>query len=125
MSANGGEAAQVTRKGGMAAFESLDGKTVYYTKRSRTSSLWSIPVEGGSESELVAAVAYRAFAVVQGWNLFRFKTRLWRRLRGSVSQLSHPEDQACHEDREVTAFWSDCFPGWAMAPLISRARSGG
>jgi Tol biopolymer transport system component len=47
--ANGGEAVQVTRKGGFAAFESNDGKFVYYTKFD-SAGLWRVPVEGGEET---------------------------------------------------------------------------
>jgi hypothetical protein len=32
MPAQGGEAAQLTHRGGFAAFESLDGRSIYYTK---------------------------------------------------------------------------------------------
>ncbi|MGI9167228.1 MAG: TolB family protein, partial [Pyrinomonadaceae bacterium] len=45
----GGEARQVTKQGGFAAFESLDGKYLYYAKLD-AAGLWRIPVEGGEES---------------------------------------------------------------------------
>ncbi len=47
MPASGGPAVQVTRNGGFEAFESADGKLVYYTKREP--GIWSIPVDGGEE----------------------------------------------------------------------------
>ncbi len=41
---------QVTRDGGLEAFESPDGKTLYYTKGNySTQGLWSMPVQGGAE----------------------------------------------------------------------------
>jgi dipeptidyl aminopeptidase/acylaminoacyl peptidase len=46
--AEGGEAVQITKKGGFAAFESPDSKFVYYTKFD-SSGLWRVPVEGGEE----------------------------------------------------------------------------
>jgi Tol biopolymer transport system component len=46
--AEGGEAVQVTKGGGFAAFESPDGKFVYYAKFD-ASGLWRIAVEGGEE----------------------------------------------------------------------------
>jgi WD40 repeat protein len=49
MSSNGAQAVQVTRKGGYAAFESPDGKWLYYSKDFFGSSLWKVPVEGGEE----------------------------------------------------------------------------
>jgi Tol biopolymer transport system component/predicted Ser/Thr protein kinase len=64
MPSSGGKAVQVTRRGGMMAFESPDGKSVYYTKRDGSSSLWKVPVGGGEETEVVASVARRSFAVV-------------------------------------------------------------
>jgi len=53
--ADGGEAVQVTKQGGFSAFESPDGKFVYYTKDFReggqfTPGIWRTPVEGGEET---------------------------------------------------------------------------
>jgi eukaryotic-like serine/threonine-protein kinase len=62
--ASGGEAVRVTRKGGFVASESTDGKSVYYTKSDGPSGLWEIPVEGGEETQVLASVDQRAFAVV-------------------------------------------------------------
>ena len=52
----GGHAVQVTKKGGYAALESLDGKTLYYAKRlkfpgyRKVQGLWKVPVKGGKET---------------------------------------------------------------------------
>jgi Tol biopolymer transport system component len=46
--AEGGRAVQVTRRGGFAAFESLDGHEVYYA-RLHEPGLWKVPVDGGEE----------------------------------------------------------------------------
>ena len=51
-------AQQVTQGGGFGAFESLDGRFVYYAKAnsqdlSRPTSLWRIPVGGGREEEVI------------------------------------------------------------------------
>ena len=69
MPAGGGEAVQVTRNGGFAAFESLDGKSVYYTKRAKgvseaSMALWRMPVSGGEESQVLPSVVWRAFSLV-------------------------------------------------------------
>jgi hypothetical protein len=48
MPVEGGEAVQVTKTGGFCAFESPDGKFVYYAKFDAP-GLWRIPVEGGEE----------------------------------------------------------------------------
>ena len=48
-SSSGGDALQVTRQGGRTAFESPDGKYVYYDKTFPTLGIWRIPVDGGEE----------------------------------------------------------------------------
>jgi len=52
MPADGGEAGQITKQGRFVAFESPDGKFVYYTKNrySGTPGIWWVPVEGGEEN---------------------------------------------------------------------------
>jgi Tol biopolymer transport system component len=65
VSPDGGDAKQVTRNGGFAASESTDGKSLYYTKTSETSALWTAPASGGEERQLLEAVAWRAFSVVK------------------------------------------------------------
>ena len=60
----GGDAVQVTRKGGLEAFESDDGKWVYYIKNTWDSCLWRMPSEGGEETRVLDSVVYRAFTVV-------------------------------------------------------------
>ncbi|HKA18466.1 MAG TPA: winged helix-turn-helix domain-containing protein [Blastocatellia bacterium] len=45
----GGEAVQLTKNGGFRAFDSPDGKFVYYSKQD-SSGLWRIAAEGGEES---------------------------------------------------------------------------
>ena len=46
------------------AFESLDGKAVYYTKGTFSGALWKIPVTGGEESPVLPSVAGRSFCLV-------------------------------------------------------------
>ncbi len=50
--AQGGQAAQVTKQGGFAAFESTDGKFLYYIKAA-TGPIWRMPVEGGEETRIL------------------------------------------------------------------------
>jgi Tol biopolymer transport system component len=49
MPADGGEARQVTKGGGSVAYESIDGKFLYYTKGRNLAGIWRVPVEGGKE----------------------------------------------------------------------------
>ena len=64
VSAGGGEAVPVTRNGGGTAFESSDGKSLYYTKGDYSGGLWKMPVNGGDESQVLPSVHQRAFSVV-------------------------------------------------------------
>ncbi len=45
---DGGPAIQVTKNGGFAAFESPDGRRLYYTKYD-AAGIWTVPVDGGEE----------------------------------------------------------------------------
>ena len=55
----GGQAVQVTKQGGREAFESPDGKFVYYAKSSGylwspySWSIWRVPVAGGEETRIL------------------------------------------------------------------------
>jgi Tol biopolymer transport system component/predicted Ser/Thr protein kinase len=67
MPAAGGPATQVTRNGGAPAFESADGKYLYYDRDINrdinamgTVSLYRMPVEGGQEVEVVPRLQHRA-----------------------------------------------------------------
>jgi hypothetical protein len=51
--ADGGRAVQVTKQGGFAAFESRDGRTLYYTKGLTVEGLWRVPTSGGDETPVV------------------------------------------------------------------------
>jgi Tol biopolymer transport system component len=64
MPAAGGAAAQVTRGGGGAAFESADGKYLYYGRNPSfgADSLYRMPVEGGQEVQVVPRLDH--------WTLF-------------------------------------------------------
>ena len=56
MPAAGGPAAQVTHHGGFAAFESPDGRFLYYAKGLTVPGLWRIPTDGGEETEVINAL---------------------------------------------------------------------
>jgi Tol biopolymer transport system component/DNA-binding winged helix-turn-helix (wHTH) protein len=53
MPSTGGRAVQVTRHGGFAPIESLDGRFLYYAKGLTFAGLWRIPTNGGEEIELI------------------------------------------------------------------------
>jgi Tol biopolymer transport system component/serine/threonine protein kinase len=50
--AAGGASIQVTKSGGGEAFESADGKFVYWAKPG-VSGIWRVPVEGGEENQIL------------------------------------------------------------------------
>jgi Tol biopolymer transport system component len=53
MPAEGGETRQVTKLGGSVAYESVDGKFLYYTKGRNVAGIWRVAVDGGEESLLL------------------------------------------------------------------------
>jgi Tol biopolymer transport system component len=56
MPSTGGSAVRVTRHGGFAAFESPDGRFLYYAKGLTVPGLWRIPIGGGEEVELISSL---------------------------------------------------------------------
>jgi serine/threonine protein kinase len=65
VSAGGGEAVQVTGNGGGPAFESPDGKSMYYIKGQWSGGLWKMPFNGGEETQILPSVVRRAFCLVK------------------------------------------------------------
>lgn len=63
IAAEGGEPVRVTHHGGYVAFESPDGRYVYYSKGTAQTSLWRVPVEGGEERQVLASIIWQNFAV--------------------------------------------------------------
>ncbi len=101
MPAAGGPAAQVTRNGGGAAFESGNGKYLYYDKDLMafgTDSLHRVPVEGGEEVQVVPTLQYWAnFGVTAKGVYFMPDSRTIRFLdpgSGRVSTLATLEKDA-------------------------------
>jgi hypothetical protein len=62
---DGGPATQVTRNGGACAFPSADGTRIYYTKHDGDAVLWSMPVAGGEETQVLPSVVMRNFTVFE------------------------------------------------------------
>ena len=56
MPSTGGAAVQVTHHGGFAAFESPDGKLLYYAKGMTIPGLWRTPTNGGEEVEIISSL---------------------------------------------------------------------
>jgi Tol biopolymer transport system component len=65
--AGGGEALQISTKGGYNPVDSDDGKTIYYTTTNGVSTpLWKLPREGGEPVQLLPSVQLWNFAVARG-----------------------------------------------------------
>ena len=60
----GGEAVQLTKQGGYEAFESPDGKFVYYSKY-QAPGIWRVAVEGGEETLFLDKAGTSSFAVTR------------------------------------------------------------
>jgi dipeptidyl aminopeptidase/acylaminoacyl peptidase len=56
MPSAGGPAVQMTHRGGFAAFESSDGKFLYYAKGMTLPGLWRMATDGGEEVEVVRSL---------------------------------------------------------------------
>jgi Tol biopolymer transport system component/DNA-binding winged helix-turn-helix (wHTH) protein len=58
----GGTTVPITKNGGGVAFESTDGKDLYYTKEQQ---LWKMPVRGGNETLVLASMLDNNYAPVK------------------------------------------------------------
>jgi hypothetical protein len=66
MPLDGGEPAQLTKRGGAEALESPDGRIVYYTKVAEIGpGLWSVPVEGGEEERVLESVRFGYWTIAR------------------------------------------------------------
>jgi Tol biopolymer transport system component len=68
MPSGGGTPVQLTHTGAFEAFESPDGKVLYFTKGRGVYGIWSVPVEGGPETpvpELSRAGYWRSWGVMK------------------------------------------------------------
>lgn len=63
MPSKGGEAVQITKNGGYVAFESMDGRSLYFSKRLYLSSLWRLDFGTGEERQILESVLGFQFAV--------------------------------------------------------------
>jgi hypothetical protein len=63
MPVQGGDAMQVTKNGGFEAFESVDGRTLFYIKSGAGPGLWSVSVAGGEEKLILDSVSHSYWGV--------------------------------------------------------------
>ena len=65
VAATGGEPIRITGKGGYEAFESPDGKDLYYAMRPGTPGIWKVPVGGGDEVQVIDRGKQLSWGVTQ------------------------------------------------------------
>ncbi len=64
--AAGGDALQVTKQGGIEAFESSDGRFLYYSKQYGVRGVWKMPMEGGEEVRVLEQGEPQKWALLAG-----------------------------------------------------------
>jgi Tol biopolymer transport system component len=70
MSADGRNPRQITRHGGYLAFESYDGRWVFYSRADGDSPLYRVPVDGGEETQVLPRVNEFGFCITPKGLLF-------------------------------------------------------
>ena len=92
--AEGGAAVQVTRQEGREAFESPDGKMVYYTRQIPAAGIWQVPAAGGEETQVIDHGSQGGWSMTpEGIGLFRFgdsgpAIEFYRFSTGALSQVA-------------------------------------
>jgi Tol biopolymer transport system component len=72
--ADGGPASQITKNGALTAFDSIDGKLLFYSKFNEP-GLWMLPLDGGTESQVLPSLSTPdAFAVTKKGIYFARRT---------------------------------------------------
>jgi Tol biopolymer transport system component len=113
MPAQGGKATQVTRGGGWGAFESLDGKYLYFSKWGGVwwapgDGIWKVPVGGGEETRVLdrkvncfnwkmarEGIYFLSFTRIPGGE--QWSIELLSSETGKVTQLFGQTGSATHE----------------------------
>jgi len=71
----GGEAIQVTLDGGFRAQESMDGRTLFYSKRPPSRILFARPEAGGEEEKVFEGIGSYSCWSVSGHSVYYFGLR--------------------------------------------------
>jgi Tol biopolymer transport system component/DNA-binding winged helix-turn-helix (wHTH) protein len=124
----GGAAVQVTKSGGEEAFESADGKFVYWAKRDVT-GIWRVPVEGGAESQALNVSTEGLWALTDDGICFfdlenptGFALKFYRFATGTTTLLRQfPKDTRI--DALSTALTVSPDGQWILYPQFDQAGS--
>jgi Tol biopolymer transport system component/predicted Ser/Thr protein kinase len=126
--AQGGDAVQVTKGGGREAYESADGKLLFYSKYQK-SGVWSIPVEGGQENQVLEKGRQSIWALARdGICFFDWKDALhpvmqFYSFSDRRSRTLHEFPQGTNFDVAETAISVSSDERWILFTQIDRAGS--
>ncbi len=120
--AQGGQGMQLTHNGGWAAFESHDGRLLYYTNSihsagrqgenlttTKIGGLWVLPLGGGDEKQVLESVWYRAFVVMDD-GIFYIPAP------GAKGSSVRFRSFATGEDKEISPIGQPTFQGLSVSP---------
>jgi Tol biopolymer transport system component/DNA-binding winged helix-turn-helix (wHTH) protein len=97
--AAGGKAVQMTAGGGFAGMESADGRTLYYVRDMGMTSIWSKPVSGGTEIQVIPTIGPRMWG---DWFVSRHYLTFLRRSSPSTETADIMQlDLATHVLRRI------------------------
>jgi Tol biopolymer transport system component/DNA-binding winged helix-turn-helix (wHTH) protein len=106
---SGGSAVQVTRDGGLVAFESPDGRAVYYTKAENHAALFRSAPDGTRETEVLKGVERRGFVVTADRIYY-----LSGQPHGSASIRRFM--LATREDSQIASIAGELYLGLSLSP---------
>ena len=124
--AAGGPAVQVTRHGGVAAYESVDQRWLYYSKdMSRPTSVWRVSVDGGEETKVLDGLSYSFNFAVAAKGIYLLAAR-----GAEPSATIEFFDFATRQSRVLYALDRPLWFGFALEPgeraiLFSKIDSAG
>ena len=128
--AEGGESVQVTKKGGFAAFESPDGKFIYYAKGVFAPGIWRVEIKGGEETPVLdqPKAGYWGYWTVVDGGIYFVNTALeshptinfFSFAKGRVRQIATMEKEA-----QITVSGLAISPDgrWMLYAQVDRAES--
>jgi hypothetical protein len=105
----GGKAVQVTRNGGLTAFEAPDRRALFYMKTDQNAQLWRSAVDGSGETEVLDGVDSRGF-VVTADRVYYFR----QEPNGSFAIRRYVI--ATREDSQIASLAKPVFLGLSISP---------
>jgi Tol biopolymer transport system component/DNA-binding winged helix-turn-helix (wHTH) protein len=111
MPSQGGDAIQLTRQGGFEAFESADGKSIYYARTASEPDIWRLQLDTGQEAAVSPSLHANQWT---GWALADKGIFIVRE-----NEAAHPVlrflDFATSRVRDIAPLEKQPFPLWISA----------